>query len=127
MSEYLDKHVRIGSGGFQESISSAVKGDLIYLDPPYDYEVGTKGFDSYQKGGFGVEGQQILLNVCNELTNKGVKFIMSNHHTKLISTLFKDYDINIIKVSRLVGGKSASRKPVNEVLITNSNKLQGVW
>ena len=125
VSSYLDKHVDIRTGSFDKALDGIKKGDFVYLDPPYDYEVGTKGFDSYQKGGFGVEGQQKLLKLCKKLDKMGVKFMMSNHSTELINELYSAFNIKQIQVSRFVGGKNAVRKPVGEVLITNYNDYLG--
>ena len=119
VSKYLNKHVTIKTGSFEKALDGIKKGDFVYLDPPYDYEIGTKGFDSYQKGGFGIEGQHNLLKLCNKLDEMGVKFMMSNHSTELIKGLYSEFNIKYISVSRSVGGKEASRAPVSEVLITN--------
>jgi len=104
---------------FKEAIKNAKKGDFVYFDPPYDYEVGTNGFDSYQKGGFGSKGQKELAEVCKSLNKKGVRFIVSNHNTKFIRELYKDFNIKVVKAKRMIGGAGASRKDVEEVLIKN--------
>ena len=104
---------------FKEAVKNAKKGDFVYFDPPYDYETGTKGFDSYQKGGFGSKGQEELAKVCKSLNKKGVRFIVSNHNTKFIRELYKDFNIKVIKAKRMIGGAGASRKDVKEVLIKN--------
>ena len=93
--------------------------DFVYFDPPYDYENGVNGFDSYEKNGFGLEGQKELAKLCKELNEKNVKFMVSNHNTKLIKKLYSEFNIKTIKVNRLIGGKGSQRKKVQEVLITN--------
>ncbi len=123
VSNFLkNNNSKILNVSFEKAVSTAKKGDFVYFDPPYDYEIGTKGFDSYEKDGFGATGQKKLASLCKELNKKGVNFMVSNHNTKLIQELFKDFKINIIKVNRLIGGKGASRKAVEEVLITNYEK-----
>lgn len=119
ISNYLNKSVDIYSGNFDDVLKNANKNDFVYLDPPYDYEKGTNGFDAYQEKGFGIKGQIKLSLVCKELDRKGVKFLLSNHDTKLIKELYGKFKIKTIKVNRLVGGKGASRKSVNEVLVMN--------
>ena len=119
VSEYLNKSVKIHNKHFAYILKTAKKGDFVYLDPPYDYEKGEKGFDAYQEGGFGISGQIELSIVCKELDRKGVKFLLSNHNTKLIRDLYKNFTISKFKVNRLVGGKGSNRKPVVEVLVKN--------
>ena len=104
---------------FDKAVASAKKDDFVYFDPPYDYDKGVNGFDAYQKEGFGTSGQIKLASVCKKLNEKGVKFMVSNHNTELIKELYAEFNINVIKVNRLVGGKGSSRKPVEEVIITN--------
>lgn len=111
--------VQLKTQKFTAVQNKTVKDDFVYLDPPYDYEPGKKGFDSYQKEGFGTEGQKQLAKFCKALNEKGVKFMVSNHNTKLINELYKEFNIEVIKAKRLVGGKGASREDVEEVIITN--------
>jgi len=109
----------IKNESFKDAVAEAKKGDFIYFDPPYDYEIGTNGFDSYQKGGFGSKGQEELANLCKSLNKRGVKFMVSNHNTKLIRDLYSEFNIKVIKAKRMIGGAGASREDVEEVLITN--------
>lgn len=110
--------VKVLNEDFEKVTSMAKSGDFVYLDPPYDYEV-ENGFDSYQKNGFGKEGQVRLANICKHMHQRGVKFMVSNHNTKLINELYKEFTIIVVKAKRLVGGKGADRKDVEEVLIKN--------
>ena len=119
VSEYLNECVEIKNQSFSKSVDDAMANDFVYFDPPYDYEKGQKGFDAYQENGFGIEGQLELANLCKELDKKGVKFMVSNHNTKLIRDMYKKFNIKVIKVKRLVGGKGAKRDFVEEVLVTN--------
>ena len=120
VSEYLSSNnIKILNQSFEKVISKIQKEDFVYFDPPYDYEKGIKGFDSYQKETFGQNGQIKLANVCKELNKKRIKFMVSNHNTKLINNLYKEFNIYVLKAKRLIGGKGASRADVEEVLITN--------
>lgn len=119
ISSYLNKSVEIHNDDFEKIAEMSKKGDFIYFDPPYDFEVGEKGFESYQKEGFGIDGQKKLANLCKRLDEKGVKFLLSNHNTKLIKNLYKGFAITKFKANRLIGGKGSKRKPVYEVLVKN--------
>lgn len=123
VSDYLSQNkVSIYNRGYEAVVRVAKSGDFVYLDPPYDYEPSQKGFDSYQKESFGVKGQKQLAEVCRKLDANGVKFMLSNHNTKLIRELYRDFKIDVINAKRLVGGKGATREDVEEVLITNYEK-----
>lgn len=120
VSDYLSQNkVAIYNRSYEAVVRAAKADDFVYLDPPYDYEPSQKGFDSYQKESFGTNGQKQLAEVCKKLDSKGVKFMLSNHNTKLIRELYKDFKIDVINAKRLVGGKGATREDVEEVLITN--------
>lgn len=122
MSSFLKKsNVKIKSQKFSSIINQVSTGDFVYFDPPYDYEIGKKGFEAYQKEGFGTTGQVSLANLCVALNKKGVKFMVSNHNTKLVNELYSQFLIETISAKRLVGGKGASREDVEEVIITNIN------
>ncbi|NQZ65817.1 MAG: Dam family site-specific DNA-(adenine-N6)-methyltransferase [Mycoplasmatales bacterium] len=119
ISSYLNSSVQIRQGHFSESLKDIKRGDFVYFDPPYDYKKDEKGFDAYQEGGFGISGQIELSILCKKLHEMGVKFMVSNHNTKLIQELYKGFKFKKFYVNRLIGGKGSSRKPAEEVLITN--------
>lgn len=120
VANYLKtNNIKIKVHKFASILNYTSANDFVYLDPPYDYEPGKKGFDSYQKEGFGPKGQRMLADFCEQLNKKGVKFMVSNHNTRLIRELYKDFTIEVINAKRLVGGKGASREDVEEVIITN--------
>ena len=54
-----------------------------------------------------------------ELSKKGVKCMLSNHNTKFINELYKDYDIHIINARRNINSKGDGRGKVEEVIIIN--------
>jgi DNA adenine methylase len=120
ISKYFKKsNSKIKNINYIDAIKTIKKGDFVYFDPPYDYEIGVNGFDAYEKNGFGIKGQKDLAKLCNCLNKKNINFMVSNHNTKLIQKLYNKFNIKIIKVNRLIGGKGSERKPVEEVIITN--------
>ena len=120
INKYLkNSDIKIQNKSFSKTINQISKNDFIYLDPPYDYEEKQSGFDSYNKESFGQKGQIELAEYCKKLDKIGAKFMLSNHNTKLINSLYKKFNISIVSAKRLVGGKGSSRKNVEEVIITN--------
>ena len=104
---------------FSKCVSSAKKGDFVYLDPPYDTLDNKDSFTSYSKDSFGKDEQIRLAKTFKELVDKQVNVMLSNHNTKLINELYKDYKINIIKAKRMINSKADGRGEIDEVLITS--------
>ena len=102
----------------------AERGDVCYLDPPYDPVSETADFTSYSRNGFDAQEQIRLRDTCLKLDGKGVVFILSNSYTNTIKDLYEDEGFNLMTVQarRMVNSKSERRGDVKEVIITNSPK-----
>ena len=115
---YLNfNNVKTLSVDFEESVNDANKGDFIYFDPPYDSDTST--FNSYTEDGFGKKEQERLAKVYKELSGRGCYVMLSNHNTKLINELYKDYNIHVIEAKRNINSNGSKRGKVEEVIITN--------
>ena len=118
VSGYLNwNNVKILSVDFEESVKDAKMGDFIYFDPPYDSDTNT--FTSYTKEGFGKEEQKRLAKVFEKLSNIGCYVMLSNHNTKLVNELYKNYNIQVIEAKRNINSNGKKRGNVKEVIITN--------
>lgn len=104
---------------FSVAVSTAQKGDFVYLDPPYDPISSSSSFTGYDKGGFDRNQQIRLKEVCDDLNKRGVKFLLSNSKTDFILDLYKDYKIEIVKAKRSINSKGDLRGEVDEVLVRN--------
>lgn len=104
-------------------------GDFLYADPPYlitcgSYNDGKRGFR-----GWSAEDEKALYHLLNDLSNKGIKFALSNVTThkgmqnKLLLDWIKKYDYNVHNVNFNYNNcnyHAANRRyQTNEVLITN--------
>lgn len=115
---YLNfNEVTILSTDYEEAVKNAKMGDFIYFDPPYDSD--KEVFNSYTENGFGKEEQVRLARVFEELSNRGCYVMLSNHNTKLINELYKDYHIHIIEAKRSINANGKKRGSVEELIITN--------
>ena len=112
-----NNNITIDCCDFEASLSTAKKGDFVYIDPPYDSDTGT--FNSYTENGFDKEEQRRLSRVFKELDSRGVKVMLSNHNTTLINELYKEYNIHVIEAKRSINSKGNKRGKVEEVIITN--------
>lgn len=104
---------------FAETLNRVEKGGFVYLDPPYDPVSDTACFTGYNKGGFNKSEQIRLKQCCDELTQRGVKFMLSNSSTEFIKELYKDYDISIVNAKRMINSDASKRGVIEEVLIRN--------
>ena len=121
---YLNyNNIKLLSTDFEEAVKDAKKGDFIYFDPPYDSDTST--FNSYTEDGFGKEEQKRLSRVYKKLADKGCYVMLSNHNTKLVNELYKEFNINVIEAKRNINSNGAKRGKVEEVIITNykNNKV----
>ena len=121
IQEYLRKsEIEIIHQDYKETVSKAIEGDFVYFDPPYVPLTKTANFSTYIKGGFDLLEQSNLAKVMADLTNKGVKVMLSNSNTEIIHELYKDFDIKTISATRSINCKGTKRgKEANEVLVTN--------
>ncbi len=112
---------------FAESVRSAKKGDIIYFDPPYDYE-NEQGFVNYIKDGFSHSDLQRLKKVCDSLISKECLVLISNNDTSYVRNLFKGdsfeiiYETKSVMANRTINCKGKERKKVGEVLIYGRKK-----
>ena len=111
--------IKITNLDFEEALKEAEKDDFVYLDPPYEPISETSSFTSYNANGFNQEEQKRLKKVCDELTKKGVKWLLSNSASPFILELYKDYNIEFVKAKRSINSKGNKRGQINEILIKN--------
>lgn len=121
MSSYLkSNHVVLRTGDFADSVYDAQPGDVVYCDPPYDYEDdGKEGFVRYTADQFSQSELVRLGKMCNELVEKGCHVIISNNDTELVRSVFSDdyYDFKNINGRRMINNTSQKRAGVKEVII----------
>ena len=111
--------IRFFHEDFSRTIRRTSPGDFVYLDPPYDPVSDTSNFTGYSKEGFGREEQLRLKQCCDELTSRGVRFLLSNSSTAFIRELYQAYRICTVRAKRSVNSVAGGRGEIEEVLIRN--------
>ena len=120
VSEYFNNaDIVFFSTDFAEVLAEVKPGTFVYLDPPYDPVSETSNFTSYAKSGFSREDQIRLRKCCDELDERGAKFMLSNSATPFIRELYAGYDITIVKAKRAINSKASGRGTVDEVVVRN--------
>ena len=116
--------MEVRSEDFSYVIDLAEKGDLCYLDPPYHPASKTANFTDYSVGGFSIADQRRLRDLCVELDEKGVIFVLSNSDTEAVRRLYRGITglkTISLKTKRMISRKVSSRGSGYDLLITNSH------
>lgn len=119
MSRFL-KSVQFHNGNYKECLAGATAGDVVFLDPPYDTDeaIKSEGFVGYQKEGWTRKDLEELKMICDELSIRGCKIILTNNDTEFVRELFKDYNFREIEVKRSINRDGHKRKG-KELVIYN--------
>lgn len=120
VSKYLSSsNIQLFSEDFAATLQRVPRGGFVYLDPPYDPVSDTASFTGYSKDGFDRSEQIRLKNCCDILTQRGVKFLLSNSSTPFIRELYAGYPVQTVYAKRAVNSDAGKRGAVEEVLIRN--------
>lgn len=120
VSKYLNSaQIYLTSVDYAEILSEIPKKTFVYLDPPYDPISTTSNFTGYSKGGFNRDEQIRLKECCDALTEKKIKFMLSNSKTDFILDLYSSYNIITLKAKRFINSVGSSRGNVEEVVVRN--------
>jgi DNA adenine methylase len=111
-AKILDRH-------YGDALKEARRGDLVYLDPPYNPSSSTARFTEYTNGGFGDGDQRDLAEEFARLSDRGCIAIMSNSDTPLIRRLYSSYVLHKVSAARAINCKAAGRRGHTELLICN--------
>ena len=111
------QNVIFTEGDFHDTMANIQTGDFVYLDPPYAPEIKTS-FVGYTKDGFTLNKHMDLFNLCHNLKNNNIDFVMSNSDVKLIRDNFSDsqYLIETVVCRRAINSKKPS-SVATEVII----------
>lgn len=115
------QRVEIACRHFREVLDLARPGDFVYFDPPYHPLSATSSFTAYDKSGFGENDQRELAAVFTALTERGVKALLSNSMTPLITGLYAHphFRIEQVYATRAVNSRADRRGKIAEALIRN--------
>ncbi|HAN19535.1 MAG: modification methylase [Bacteroidetes bacterium GWC2_33_15] len=120
VSKYLNtNNIQILNGDYKAALKQADKNSFVYLDPPYHPISENSNFTGYIRGGWDMQDQIKLREACDDLTKKGIKFLLSNSSAPLIKDQYKKYNIQTIKANRAINSNGSNRGEIEEVLIRN--------
>jgi len=120
VSRFLNNNdISIGSGDYANVLKTCNEKSFVYLDPPYHPISESSNFTGYVQGGWDAADQIRLREICDDLNERGVKFLLSNSSAPLIWEQYADYRISIVKASRAINSNGSERGEVDELLIKN--------
>jgi DNA adenine methylase len=109
--------VTIRVADFEEVCADAVKGDAVYLDPPYLPLSKTASFSAYHSDAFGLPEHERLAKVFGKLAKKGVCAVLSNSATPETRALYKPFKSSDVQVRRPINSVASRRGAVAELLV----------
>ena len=110
VSAYLNSAtIHLTSTDYREVLEKIPKGTFVYLDPPYDPISNTSSFTGYSKGGFSRDDQIRLRECCDDLTKRGIKFMLSNSSTEFIREQYAAYNIITVQAKRSINAVASRR------------------
>ena len=120
------RNVKIVYADYRESEKFIDDKTFVYIDPPYRPLNITSSFTSYTENDFNDKEQIELAEYINVLNKKGAKIVISNSDPKnndiddnFFDKLYKNYNINRVKATRMLNSNANLRGAINELLITN--------
>lgn len=116
------KNVEIFNKDFSYVLDHTAEGDLCYFDPPYQPISSTANFTSYSAEGFDFSEQRRLRDLCVNLNERAVFFVLSNSYAEPVRELYREIEefrIEIVQAKRAISSKASTRGPINEILVTN--------
>lgn len=120
VSSYLNSNnIQIFTGDYDDILQRLDRNSFVYLDPPYHPISESSNFTGYVQGGWKVFDQVRLREACDDLTRRGIKFLLSNSASDFIRELYREYNISIVKAIRTINADADKRGEVDEVLIRN--------
>jgi DNA adenine methylase len=87
---------------FEQALSAAKKGDLVYCDPTYTVAHNNNGFIRYNERNFSWEDQKRLSRSCHSAAARGALVIVSNAYHRQVLDLFAPPEhVAVARTSRL--------------------------
>jgi DNA adenine methylase len=109
-------------GDFEETISRAGAGDLVFADPPYVASEKPMTFRKYHTQQFTWEDQVRLRDCLLEAARRGASVIVLNAETPSVRALYsKGFELDALTVRNTLAANASSRGCRKELLATSWN------
>ena len=122
----LLQNVEIRFGDYSICKEYITDNTFVYFDPPYRPLLENKSFVNYDKNGFDDDNQKELANFVKELSNNGVKIMLSNSDPKntnpednFFDNLYEGFEIDRIYARRMINCQADKRGDITEIVVRN--------
>lgn len=117
---HLLQNVELLNTDFEASISTAQKGDFIFVDPPYTVKHNFNGFVKYNETMFRWEDQLRLSECLKDASKRGCLILLTNANHPSIVELY-EHDFALIPLTRAstIAASSLRRGIYEELVIKN--------
>jgi DNA adenine methylase len=116
----LLQNVVLRNQDFEKVIDQSVKGDLVFVDPPYTVKHKNNGFLKYNEKLFSWDDQIRLRDCLLRAIKRGVIIISTNAaHESILSLYQGDFSISYLSRKSLISSDSTKRTTCYELLITS--------
>lgn len=120
VNKYLNKNnIIIQTGDYKNVLENIPENSFVYLDPPYHPISESSNFTGYVQGGWDMWDQIRLREACDNLNERGIKFLLSNSSAQLIKEQYENYTIKTVKANRSINSDASNRGEIDEFLIKN--------
>jgi DNA adenine methylase len=109
---------RFVNGDFERVLTQAVRGDLVYMDPPFAVRA-RRIFREYDPGTFTHRDIARLRSWMERLDAARIGFVVSYAESDEADALRKGFACEVVSVRRHIAGFAAHRALANELLISN--------
>ncbi|GAA4453881.1 DNA adenine methylase [Phytohabitans houttuyneae] len=99
----------IREADFDAAFKNSIKGDWIFLDPPYIPEGGYSDFKRYTSGQFHDHDHERLAEAMWEADKRGVFLMLTNSDTDATRAIFKGFNVHRMATRRDINLQSAKR------------------
>lgn len=102
---------------FSSVMAQVRTGDVVYCDPPYVPLTRSSNFTSYSAGGFDLPRQQQLAELAEQIRQRGIPVLISNHNTHFTREAYRTANnIKRFAVQRFISCNGRKRAAANELL-----------
>lgn len=112
------RHAQLIDGDFEKLVGDVVRGDFVYLDPPYA-KLGSRRRGEYGYASFDSPDIVRLARCLEHIHQEGAAFLLSYALCPEIQGISGKWNAKVVRVQRHVAGFRDHRMVVSEILISN--------
>lgn len=104
-------------GDFEETIEKSVRGDFMFVDPPYTVAHNANGFLKYNEKIFSWDDQVRLSLAVRRAVSRGVRILLTNAAHPSLFDLYEGLSQQVLTRSSVIAGKSHFRGRYSELIV----------